>query len=125
MSEKQKLKSGRVLLGPAAVRDLLEMEAEIASGEKFLKLNPSLLASWIICRYRKSAFANAKEKAAIKLAHFDHRKRLRASLKGAGSREQLKDALSAAIKGLGGRAGSKRGKRQNKGQQAVSGGDNI
>ena len=98
----------RILLDKVAANNLLEMLEEIKAGGDSIKITPSKLASWIVARYRKTTYK--REIETIKRAHFDHQKYLKKALRGATTEEELREALTKAMRQVGRK--SKRKKRE-------------
>ena len=92
---------GKVLLDGQAANNLLQMLEEAKAGEngQFVQLTPSKLASWIVSRYRQSAFK--RDRVAIRKAHFNHQKHLKEAIKMATTEEELRATLAAAMKQVG------------------------
>ena len=106
-------KPSRVLLNEQAARDLFEMEAEVKQGSGHVQLSPAQLASWIVSRYRQTAFKRDRE--TIRRAHLDHRKSLQEAIKTVTSKEHLQEALALAMKQMRGQR--KRRKARSEDQQ--------
>jgi len=103
----QSLKTGRVLLDIEARKHILEMEADLKHSDRFIQINPSMLTSWIVTRYKKTAYQ--REKEVIKKEHFNHQKYIKEAFKNAKSEDELKDALSNVIRKVGTKKRRKKG----------------
>ena len=104
------LKLSRVLLDAQAVKDIFEMIVESKTGQEFVEITPSKLASWIISRYRSNVFNRDKE--IITQAHFNHQKALRHALKGANSEDELRAICMQTMKQVGKKRKKKRTENQ-------------
>ena len=104
------LKSSRVLLDTQAVKDIFEMIVESKTGQEFVEITPSKLASWIISRYRSNVFNRDRE--IITQAHFNHQKALRHALKGASSEDELRAICMQTMKQVGKKRKKKRTENQ-------------
>ena len=70
------LKSSRVKLDTQSGQyRIFEMIVEYKTGQEFVAITPSKLASWIISRYRSNVFNRDRE--IISQAHSNHQKKLR------------------------------------------------
>ena len=89
----------KVTLNGQAAHELQQMMEEVKNWDRFVELTPSKLASWVISRYFFLAFK--REKKIIGKAHFNHQKHLKEALKTATTEEELRAALTVAMKQVG------------------------
>ncbi len=90
---------GHITLDRDATQSLSNMYQEIKSGGEFVKITPSMLASWIVKHFHRASFG--KERAKIRKAYLDRKKWLSKALERTeddGLENFLKSALADVVK---------------------------
>ena len=90
----KEIKSGKVSLDSEAAESLMAMCREIKGKNQFVKIRPSMLASWIVKRFHATIFEREKDK--VWKAYLDRRRWLYSSLKNAPD-DKLEDVLKDAL----------------------------
>ena len=90
----KEIKSGKISLDNEAAELLMAMCRGVKGENQFVKITPSVLASWIVKRFHKVDFEKEKDK--VRKAHLDRKRWLYNGIKNA-SDDKLEDVLKDAL----------------------------